>query len=115
MRTFGDRLKLCRKLEGLTREQLAVLAKVHTATIGRWERDEDTPSFMTGCRLAKALHKNALFLSGLTDDPTPGTQLRPVEMDLVKSFREMTPTQQKEWAAYALDCHKIRKIAARQD
>ncbi len=113
MRTFGSRLKLCRKLQGLTREQLAVLAKVHPATIGRWERNEDIPSFHTGCRLAKALQKHALFLGGMLDDPTPGTQLTKTELDLVKSFRELTPTQQQEWAAFALDCHKLRKIASK--
>jgi transcriptional regulator with XRE-family HTH domain len=113
MSTFGSRLKLCRRLEGLTREQLAKAAQCHVATIGRWERDQDMPSFITGCRLARALQKNALFLAGLTDDPTPGTQLQPLETALVDSFRELTPIQQKEWAAFALDCHNVRKIEAR--
>ncbi len=113
MKTFGSRLRLCRKLEGLTRAQLAVVAECHVATIGRWERDEDTPSFRMGCRLATALNKHAFFLAGMVDDPTPGTQLQPLEVALVRSFREMTPTQQKEWAAFALDCHKVRKIEAK--
>jgi transcriptional regulator with XRE-family HTH domain len=113
MKTFGSRLKLCRKLEGLTRKQLAEGVQSHLATIGRWERDEDIPSFKMGCRLARFLNKDALFLGGLTDDPQPGTQLRSLEMALIKSFREMTPAHQKDWAAFALDCHKLRQIEAK--
>jgi transcriptional regulator with XRE-family HTH domain len=110
MSTFGSRLKLCRRLEGMTREQLAKRVQCHVATIGRWERDQDMPSFITGCRLAKALQKHSFFLAGLIDVPTPGTQLGPLEDALVKSFRQMTPAQQQDWANYALDCHRVRQI-----
>jgi transcriptional regulator with XRE-family HTH domain len=113
MLSFGSRLKLCRKLEGLTRQQLADGVETHLATIGRWERDEDIPSFKMGCRLARFLNKDALFLGGLTDDPQPGTQLSKMEGDLVQSFRQMTPAHQREWTAFALDCHKLRQIESK--
>jgi transcriptional regulator with XRE-family HTH domain len=113
MKTFGSRLKLCRKLEGLTRKQLAEGVQSHLATIGRWERDEDIPSFKMGCRIAQFLNKHGFFLAGLIDDPQPAVQLSRLEADLVKSFREMTPAHQKDWAAFALDCHKLRQIESK--
>lgn len=89
METFGARLRLCRKLEGLTRVQLAVGVECHPATIGRWERDEDVPSFKAGCRLALFLNKSGFFLAGIVDNPAPGIQLSPDEANLIADYRAL--------------------------
>lgn len=113
MRSFGARLRLSRKLVGMTREKLAAGVKVHIATVGRWERNEETPNFHTGCRVAKFLGVATYFLAGIVDDPTPGTQLTPAEAKFLARSRAMSEEEKNQWRALCAGFDQTRRIASK--
>lgn len=53
--TFGRNLQRCRKLSGLSQEELAVGASLHRTEIGLLERGERLPRIDTVIKLAGAL------------------------------------------------------------
>ncbi|WP_276504881.1 helix-turn-helix domain-containing protein [Terrimonas pollutisoli] len=58
--SFGQRLKEAREAKGLTKEKFGKLVKIHYSQIGRYERNEASPS-------ADALRKMANALDVSTD------------------------------------------------
>ena len=73
--TFGRNLHRCRKLSGLSQEELAVGASLHRTEIGLLERGERLPRIDTVIKLAGALSVPPSELI-LGIDWSPGTTSR---------------------------------------
>lgn len=68
MVSFGKKLRECREAKGLSQQELAKkLGSAHTV-IGRYERDEMTPSVEVAKKLAKILDTTVGFLLGESKD-----------------------------------------------
>jgi transcriptional regulator with XRE-family HTH domain len=67
--TLGERLRILRDRQHITRLELAHLAGMSSRTIGRYERDEKEPVAHKLGRLALALNTTTDYLVGLRDDP----------------------------------------------
>ncbi|MBV7532998.1 helix-turn-helix domain-containing protein [Chitinophaga sp. sic0106] len=64
MITFGKKLRECREAKGFSQQELAKqLGSAHTV-IGRYERDEMTPSIEVAKKLAKILDTTVGYLLG---------------------------------------------------
>jgi len=55
IKTFGDQLKNCRYLNGLTQKELAILLNVDPSTIGAWEKNLSEPKTMLRNKVLKRL------------------------------------------------------------
>jgi transcriptional regulator with XRE-family HTH domain len=67
--SFGQRLKEQRELKGLSKGELGKLVNVHYSQIGRYERDEASPSADTLKQMANVLDVTTDFLmNGTTQD-----------------------------------------------
>ena len=64
---FGQRLTQVRKQRQLSQDELGKKIGVHGAVIGRYEREEVTPSVEAALRLAQALDVSLDYLVGATD------------------------------------------------
>ncbi len=91
MDSFGKRLTECRKAKDLSQKDLAkVFATSHT-TIGKYERDEMTPSIEAAKKLAKILDTTVGYLLGeneqsdLFKDPA-----------MLKRFQDIATLPEKE-------------------
>ena len=80
MLSFGERIAVLRRRQGMTQRELGQESDVHWNTIARLERGKltDLPGKAVA-RVAKALGTSADYLLGLTDDEHP-------------TEREMLPT-----------------------
>ncbi|NJL77512.1 MAG: helix-turn-helix transcriptional regulator [Saprospiraceae bacterium] len=67
MDTFGKRLAECRKAKNLSQKDLAEAFVTSHTTIGKYERDEMTPSIDAAKKLAKILDTTVGYLLGETD------------------------------------------------
>lgn len=63
---FGERLRLLRKEKGLSRDDLAVIVGTSGPIIGRYERNEITPSVEVALKIADALEVTLDYLVGAT-------------------------------------------------
>lgn len=63
---FGSRIKEMRTQKGLKREELANKVDTSSAIIGRYERNERTPSIDIAKKLADALDVSLDYLTGNT-------------------------------------------------
>jgi len=76
MDTFGKRITALRKDRKMTQEELAKLLKTSISVIGRYERDEMTPSVEVAKKIAGFLDTTVGYLLGETEkadlfkDPT---------------------------------------------
>lgn len=67
--SFGQRLKIAREQKGLGKVELGKLVKVHYSQIGRYERDQASPSADILTKLANQLDVTTDFLmNGTTGD-----------------------------------------------
>jgi len=64
MNTFGKRLTECRKTKNLSQKDLAKIFNTSHTTIGKYERDEMTPSIDAAKKLAKILDTTVGYLLG---------------------------------------------------
>jgi transcriptional regulator with XRE-family HTH domain len=64
--TFGSRLKNIRTDKNIKREDLASMIGTSSAIIGRYERNERTPSIDIAKNIAQALNVSIDFLAGDT-------------------------------------------------
>jgi len=64
MDTFGKRLAECRKAKNLSQKDLAKAFNTSHTTIGKYERDEMTPSIEAAKKLAKILDTSVGYLLG---------------------------------------------------
>jgi transcriptional regulator with XRE-family HTH domain len=67
MDTFGKRLTECRKAKNLSQKGLAEAFVTSHTTIGKYERDEMTPSIDAAKKLAKILDTSVGYLLGEND------------------------------------------------
>jgi len=63
---FGNRLKTVREEKGLKREEVATIIGTSAAIIGRYERNERTPSIDIAKKIAEALDVSLDYLVGET-------------------------------------------------
>lgn len=64
MDSFGKRLAECRKAKSLSQKDLAKAFNTSHTTIGKYERDEMTPSIEAAKKLAKILDTTVGYLLG---------------------------------------------------
>jgi len=64
MDSFGKRLAECRKAKSLSQKDLAKAFNTSHTTIGKYERDEMTPSIEAAKKLAKLLDTTVGYLLG---------------------------------------------------
>lgn len=62
MYSFGKRLAECRKAKGFSQKELAEVFNTSHTTIGKYERDEMTPSIEAAKKLAKILDTTVGYL-----------------------------------------------------
>jgi len=67
MDTFGKKLTECRKAKNLSQKELAKIFKTSHTTIGKYERDEMTPSIDAAKKLANILDTTVGYLLGETE------------------------------------------------
>ena len=67
MDTFGKKLSALRKEKKISQTELAKLIKTSTSVIGRYERDEMTPSVEAAKKIAKILNTTVGYLLGETE------------------------------------------------
>lgn len=68
MDTFGKRITALRKERKMTQDELAKLLKTSISVIGRYERDEMTPSIEVAKKIAGYLDTTVGYLLGETDE-----------------------------------------------
>lgn len=82
---FGNKLAECRKAKGLSQKELAQLLKTSHSVIGKYEREEMTPSIEAAVKLAKLLDTTVGYLLGenkqatLLKDPAMLKRLQDIE------------------------------------
>ena len=64
---IGDKISSLRKQKGLNRDELGKILGTSGAVIGRYERDEITPSVEIARKMADALEVSLDYLTGSTD------------------------------------------------
>ena len=98
MKTFGEKLRECRKAAGMTQEELAKKCGLKKQSISRYEKSEREPNIQIAHSLALAL---GVSLSSLVDYPTDGYTVEPLEkwaekdMRLLNWFRSLPVEKQK--------------------
>ncbi len=64
---LGDKIRALRKEKGLNRDELGKMIGTSGAVIGRYERDEITPSVEIAKKMADALEVSLDYLTGSTN------------------------------------------------
>ena len=67
METFGKKLRECREVKNLSQKELASILNTSYSVIGKYERDEMTPSIDVAKRIAKILDTTVGYLLGETE------------------------------------------------
>lgn len=67
MSTFGKRMSNLRKERKMTQDELAKLLSTSISVIGRYERDEMTPSVEVAKKISNFLNTSVGYLLGETD------------------------------------------------
>lgn len=100
MSTFGKKLAELRKELKMSQGELAKLLSTSTSVIGRYERDEMTPSIEVAKKIASILNTTVGYLLGETEDDQlfkdPGMLQRLKELSQL-------PDTDKEHILYTLD------------
>jgi len=97
---FGNKLAECRKAKGLSQKELAALLKTSHSVIGKYEREEMTPSIEAAVKLANLLDTTVGYLLGenkqskLLKDPAMLKRLQDIEN---------LPKEDKVHVLYAVD------------
>ncbi|NQY11218.1 MAG: helix-turn-helix transcriptional regulator [Flavobacteriales bacterium] len=65
---FGNKLSECRKAKGLSQKELAKLLNTSHSVIGKYEREEMTPSIEAAVKLANLLDTTVGYLLGENKD-----------------------------------------------
>lgn len=68
MMTFGKRLRQCREEKGLSQQEFAKQLDSYHSVIGRYERDEMTPSVEVAKKMAQLLGTTVGYLLGEVQD-----------------------------------------------
>lgn len=97
---FGKKLTECRKAKGLSQKELANLLNTSHSVIGKYEREEMTPSIEAAVKLAKLLDTTVGYLLGENED----SQLLkdPAMLKRLHDIENL-PMEDKNGVLYALD------------
>lgn len=113
MDTFGKKIAALRKVKRISQGELAKMLNTSTSVIGRYERDEMTPSIEVAKKLAGILNTTVGYLLGETDQEN---LLK--DPDMLKRLNEienMKPDE-KGHVLFAIDAMiqkiKLKNIAA---
>jgi len=68
MKSFGKRLRECREEKGLSQQKLANELSTSHSVIGRYERDEMTPSIEVAKKMASLLDTTVGYLLGEVEE-----------------------------------------------
>lgn len=98
MMDLGSKIAQLRKEKKITREELATLIGTSAPIIGRYERQEITPSVEVASKIAKALNVSLDYLVGTGE-------LKDVDKTTLKRLEDIEnlPPQDKEHILFALD------------
>ena len=104
---FGERVLKLRKQKRWSREQLGRVIKTSGAIIGKYERNERTPSVVIAQRLAIALDVSLDYLVGNTDLELDKTIIRKIEEI------QNLPEEDRQHLFYLLD-NVLQNVKTRQ-
>jgi len=90
----GQRIREYRLKKGLSQEELAHRAELHTAHLGRIERGEKNPTLESIEKIANALEIS--FEELFSFDVEPTNEKEPMIDKIVSYLRAMTPEEQKD-------------------
>ncbi len=109
MDSFGKKIAQLRKAQKISQNQLAKLLNTSTSVIGRYERDEMTPSIGAAKKLAKTLGTTVGYLLGETQEENVFKN-----PDMLKRFNaiESMSEEDKSHVIFTLDA-LIQKIKFR--
>lgn len=100
MSSFGKRLRQCREDKGLSQSELAKKLNTYHSVIGRYERDEMTPSVEVAKNMATLLDTTVGYLLGeVTENDTFKD---PVMLKRLQQINSL-PDKDKECILYAID------------
>lgn len=98
MDTFGERLKLARRISGLSQKELATKIGVSSASIiSNWETNTNAPSIDALARLCIVLQAGGDYMLGLEHPmgEIPEGFLEADELMLLNNYRSMTNKKQE--------------------
>jgi transcriptional regulator with XRE-family HTH domain len=100
MATFGKKLRECRDDKSLSQQELARMLKTSHSVIGRYERDEMSPSIDAVKKMAAILDTTVGYLLG---ESAEGKTLKDTAM--LKRLNDISalPDKDKEHILYAID------------
>jgi len=113
MDTFGKKMAALRKEKKISQSELAKMIKTSTSVIGRYERDEMTPSVEAAKKIAKILDTTVGYLLGETEQEN---LLK--DPDMLKRLNEIEKMESddKKHILYTIDglirAAKLKNIAA---
>jgi transcriptional regulator with XRE-family HTH domain len=95
--SLGSRLTTIRKEHKISQSELAEKAGIHANVLGRYEREEATPSVDMASKIADVLGVSLDYLVGKTD-----VELDKTILDKVVSIQKL-PEEDKNHIMYSLD------------
>lgn len=111
---IGIRIKIRRKMLGLSVRELAKLTEIAPATLYRYENGE-LPNIPVQniSIIAKALKTNELYLMGITEDPEVRSYVVPAQSTepILAYYYELNAEGQEKLLAYAEDLIASRRYA----
>jgi transcriptional regulator with XRE-family HTH domain len=100
METFGKRLRLCREEKNLSQQELAKKLNTSHSVIGRYERDEMTPSVEVARKISQLLETTVGYLLGEVNQSD--TFKDPIMLKRLQQLNTL-PEKDKECILYTLD------------
>lgn len=88
---FGDILRNLLEEKNITQKQMASDLNIAASTLGNYIRNTREPDFATLCRIAAYFGVSTDYLL----DYHPSYNISPLESELLRVFRTLTPEQQK--------------------
>jgi transcriptional regulator with XRE-family HTH domain len=95
--SFGPRIISIRKERKISQSELAEKAGIHSNVLGRYEREEATPSVETAARLADVLGVSLDYLVGRSD-----VVLDQAILDKVIAIQKL-PQEDRDHIMYSID------------
>lgn len=115
--TFGEKVRQLRKRKKLTQEHLAHLIGTHESHIGRYEKDQSSPTASIIKKLAEVFNVSTDYL--LCDDKEEqSTSVKISDNELLEQFREVDKMDEekrilvKRLISMAINEDKIRKMVS---
>lgn len=88
---FGDILRNLLDEKNITQKQMASDLNIAASTLGNYVRNTREPDFATLCQIAQYFGVSTDYLL----DYHPSYNISPLEAELLRVFRALTPEQQK--------------------